>query len=185
MILTKTVEVIISPSNFNHFKALKYENLKCKEKITVPVDHLPKGSGYIIHIKCDCKDCKNEIDTEYGKYIGYLKNQGFYTCVTCCVIKTKKTNLERLGVEYPGQSEEVKEKMKQTNLKNLGCKYPFQSKEVKEKIKQTNLKNLGVEYASQNESFKEKVRQTNLKNLGVEYTMQSKNVRKKARQTNR
>ncbi len=58
----------------------------------------------------------------------------------------KQTNLDNRGVEYPGQSEEIKEKMKQTNLDNRGFEFPMQSPEVKERVRLThnNLMNRSI-----------------------------------------
>jgi hypothetical protein len=98
--------------------------------------------------------------------------------------KTKKTNLERLGVENPLQSKKVKEKGKTTSLKKYGTEYPTQSEEIKEKIKQTNFKNYGVENPFQSEEIKEKVKQTNLKNYGVENPSESEEIKKQKIETN-
>jgi len=52
MIISKEVEVKISPSNFKHFETLGYENLKCENKLIIPIEHLNKGSHCIINVKC-------------------------------------------------------------------------------------------------------------------------------------
>ena len=41
-----------------------------------------------------------------------------------------------MGVEYPAQSEKIKNKVKQTCLERFGCEYASQNKEVQEKVKQ-------------------------------------------------
>ena len=120
--------------------------------------------------------------------------------------KTKKTNLERYGVENPFQSEEIKdkikktvrlkydvdnpaqskeiqEKTKETNQKRFGCDSPAQSDEVKDKMKKIMLDRYGVENPSQLKEVKEKKKQTCLDNHGVEYPMQSEEVRERANQT--
>lgn len=81
--------------------------------------------------------------------------------------KSKKTNLERYGVENPfcdvqkiqaaiykkrgvinpGQSFEIREKVKQTCLDQYGVENPFQSPEIKEKRKQTCLERYGMYHA--------------------------------------
>jgi hypothetical protein len=55
-----------------------------------------------------------------------------------------------LGVEYPGQSYEVKEKNKATCLEKYGVEYSLQSHEVREKGKATCLEKYGVEHPQQN-----------------------------------
>ena len=96
----------------------------------------------------------------------------------------KETNLERYGVEYTFQSEEVKDKIKQTNLDRYGVEYSFQADEVKEKIKETLLEHYGVEYPGQSEEIKEKIKQTNLERYGVENPLQSEEIKEKTKQTN-
>ena len=121
--------------------------------------------------------------------------------------KVRKTNLEKLSVENPFQSEEIKQKLKAvmfekygvnysmqsleirekakcTNLKKLGVEYTFQSEKVKEKMKSTNLEKRGVKNPSQSKKIREKIVQTNLKNLGVKNPSQSKKIREKIIQTN-
>ena len=48
-------------------------------------------------------------------------------------IKIKETNLQKLGVEYPSQNQEVKNKTKQTCLEKYGHEHPFQNSDIMEK----------------------------------------------------
>ena len=76
-------------------------------------------------------------------------------CINCGKEKRKETCLEKYGVEYTLQSEEIRQKIKETNLQKYGVENPFQNEEIKEKIKETNLQKYGVENPSQNkEVFK-------------------------------
>ena len=95
----------------------------------------------------------------------------------------KQTNLDRYGVEYASQSDEVKEKVKQTNIKKYGVEYPSQSGEIKEKMKQTNLDRYGVENPSQSSDIKKKKVQTCIGNYGVENPSQSEDIKQKKVQT--
>ena len=97
--------------------------------------------------------------------------------------KSKATNLERRGVEYPGQSEECKEKSRATNLERRGVEYAFQSEDVKEKSKATHLERLGVEHPLQSEEIMGKVKATNLERLGVEHPLQSEEIMGKVKAT--
>jgi hypothetical protein len=97
--------------------------------------------------------------------------------------KVKETCLERYGVEFYLQSEDIKEKTKETCLKKYGVENPQSSKEVKEKIKETNLERYGVEYASQSEEIREKSKQTCFNHFGVNYPGQSEEVKNKMKQT--
>lgn len=96
----------------------------------------------------------------------------------------KKNNLEKYGVENISQLPEVKEKVKQTFLNHYGVDHPSKSFEYKEKLKKSNLEKYGVEYVFQLETIKEKIKQTNLERYGVKVVTQSKEIRNKAIKTN-
>jgi hypothetical protein len=87
--------------------------------------------------------------------------------------------MERYGVEYPIQSQEVKDKSKHTCLLNNGTEYPMQSQEVRDKSKNSYLLNYGVEHISQSQVFKDKFKQTCFLNYGVENPSQSQEIKNK------
>ena len=117
------------------------------------------------------------------KFLG-LRAKTIKECSRVRYGKSKKTNLERYGVENASQSEVIKEKIKKTTMKNHGVEHYMHSKELREKAKKTNLERYGVENASQLESVKEKIKKTNIKRYGCENPMQSKVVREKGKKTN-
>ena len=88
--------------------------------------------------------------------------------------KTKKTNLERYGVEYLTQSEEIKNKMKKNYFQKNGVEYPMQNENVRNKSKITSLERYGVEYALQNPEISEKASKKAYKLK--EYILPSENV---------
>jgi hypothetical protein len=94
--------------------------------------------------------------------------------------KSKATCLIKYGAENPNQSEEVRSKSKATNLERLGVEYSLQSQQVKDKSKATCLINYGVEHPSQSEEIKNKKKATSLKNYGVDYPMQNAELSEKA-----
>ena len=57
--------------------------------------------------------------------------------------KTKKTLLEKYGVDNVAKIPKVKEKMKQTNLKKYGCIAPAQNESIKNKQRETLKKKYG------------------------------------------
>jgi hypothetical protein len=159
------------------------------------------------------KNIFEKIQTNKSKYVyrylnddfGFCKNCGKVTFkLFCChycaceynnshrseemkkkiLEKTKQTNLEKYGVEFSVQSENVKNKAKQTNLEKYGFKYTFQSEVVKDKIKETNLKKYGVENVSHSKEIREKTKQTNLKKYGFKYGFQNEAVKDKIKETN-
>jgi hypothetical protein len=90
--------------------------------------------------------------------------------------KTKKTRLDKYGVEHIYKSDVFKDKYNATILKKYGVKSISQSQEIKNKKIETSLKNYGVEYPFQSQEIKNKKIETSLKNYGVEYPMQSPEV---------
>ena len=130
-----------------------------------------------------CCKCGNEHQKTLRQI--YSTNAICRTCTnTNTLLKKKETNLEKLGVEHPLQSEVVKQKIKETNLERYGVKCPFQSEEVKQKKIKTNLERRGVEYPSQSKEVKQKIRETNLERYGVDHSSQFEKVKQKIRETN-
>jgi hypothetical protein len=71
--------------------------------------------------------------------------------------KTKKTCLEKYGVDSFSKTQEYKDKVRSTNIDNYGYEHNFQNGTAsREKRKNTMLKKYGVEFALQNEDIKEK-----------------------------
>ena len=95
----------------------------------------------------------------------------------------KKTVIEKYGVEHISQYEQFKEKSKQTCLKKYGVEHPPQASEIKEKTKNTCLTRYGVENPMLNEVIKEKIKQTNLNRYGVEYSIESSKIKEKSKKT--
>ena len=93
--------------------------------------------------------------------------------------KTKKTNLEKYGVEYPAQNKEIKEKIKKTLEKDKDF-----WKKRNEKSKKTCLIKYGVENVYQAEFVKEKKKKSYLEHYGVEHPMLSEEVQNKIKKTN-
>ena len=82
------------------------------------------------------------------------------------MIKLEKTNLRKLGVKYPSQSEDVKNKFKETMLLRYNIDNPLKdinthqkaielskSKLSKEKRENTNLEKYGFKNVSKNEEI--------------------------------
>ena len=141
--------------------------------------NIDKKSTITIEVQCD--NCNLQYSIKYNNYLRNGNKDGFYICKTC---KTKKTNLQKYGVENPSQITQIKENKKKTLLKNWGVEHPSKSKQIKEKKKQTNLKNWGVENPFQSENIKSKIKKTNINRIGFENPSQSKEVKEKKKQSN-
>ena len=172
MILTNKVNVKINSYNFKHFNELGY-NVRKNDIIEIKINELFRYSEVIINTKCDiCGDEKEMKNSYYNQNCD--RNNNLYCCTNCKSIITKKTNLEKYGVENVSQSEKIKEKKKETNIKNWGVENVFQSEKIKDISKETKKEKYG------NEKFtnREKSKKTCLINNGVEWPTQSKEVLK-------
>ena len=67
MILTKEIEITINSANMRHFYSLGYKDLKPKNKLVIPIEHLNNGSHSIVKVKCDI--CGLEKDLTYRFYL--------------------------------------------------------------------------------------------------------------------
>lgn len=101
--------------------------------------------------------------------------------------KRKQICLEKYGVEYSTQSEQVKEKTKQTCLNRYGTICYSKTEEFKEKSKQTCLEKYGYEYHSQVPEVKtrkvESIRKTMQERYGVDFYTQAPDFYDKYKQT--
>ena len=90
-LLTKEVEVTLSPKNIKYYENLGYEipkrlNKKGRlvynqnVKIKVKVEDIPNGSHTLVEVQCDC--CKKTKNIIYNNYIRCNHN-GIYYCLKC------------------------------------------------------------------------------------------------------
>ncbi len=94
-----------------------------------------------------------------------IKIKDFINSVDIKTFFFKKTNLEKLGVEYPFQSSHIQEKGKKSCLEKYGVEYYNQTEESQIRRKETSLKKYGVENPSQNISIKIKKEKLETKKL--------------------
>ena len=120
-----------------------------------------------------CKICKSQ--TEYR---GKLSSIGYKNCCSKkCENKyqqeqVKLGNLKKYKVEFPLQSEKIREICKQTCLENHGVENPWKSEKIRENGKQTCLKN----YGNKNYNNSKKNRETSFKHYGVENSAQNRDI---------
>ena len=119
------------------------------------------------------------------------------------VDKSKKTNLEKYGVEFPAQCKKVKEKAKQTCMQKYGVqngggsqqaiekikiaywtKDDAEKESIKNKRKATNLEKYGYKSTGQVPEFKKQIEQTCLNKYGVTNGGASKEAQEKIKATN-
>lgn len=92
--------------------------------------------------------------------------------------------MERYGVEYVSQSEEIQKKIRLTNIKKYGVPCYTQSQEFLNKMINTNLERYGVPFVTQSEEVKNKIAKTNLEKYGTKHPFQNKEIKEKIIQTN-
>lgn len=97
----------------------------------------------------------------------------------------KKTNLEKLGVEYPFQSSLIQEKGKESCLEKYGVEYYNQTEESKKIHKKTVSERYGVENISQINAVKKKKEQLNINKLTYAKSLNLINVDELAKKFNR
>ena len=193
------IEIIVMNNNIQHFKQLGYD-VKCKDKIYVPPEHLLPNSMKKVKVQCDI--CKTITDVIYESY-NRRSNCSIDTCEKCSKIKrqqtcktkygyenytqspemkekTKKTNLKKYGVEYVYQVPEIRDKIEKTMIEKYGTANPMQSEKLKAKAKQTNLERYGCKCTLHSDIIKQKVKESNVKKYGVEYPMQNPEIKAKA-----
>jgi len=180
MLITKNI--IIPISKYSKYYLDKGVLNKEKNTIEIDISILRKNASTLIEAECDI--CNNKKKISFKNYNENIKKYNIFSCSKkCSLIKTKKTNLEKYGVEFVQQNKDIKEKVKQTNLEKYGVEHVSQNNDIKEKIKQTNIDKFGSHY-SKTDEYKEKVKQTNLEKYGVEHISQTEFYNKSVKQTN-
>ena len=97
----------------------------------------------------------------------------------------KKTNLEKLGVEYPFQSSLIREKGKESCLEKYGVEYYNQTEESKKIHKKTVSERYGVENISQINAVKKKKEELNINKLTYAKSLNLINIDELAKKFNR
>lgn len=88
-----------------------------------------------------------------------------------------------LGVENPGQLEEIKDKIKKTNVEKYGNEAYLKSDEFHRRRKETCLKHFGVEHQFMSKEIQEKVKTTLIERYGVENAYQIEKCKEAQRAT--
>ena len=195
MIINDKIKIRGNSRNIEHFKNLNYD-IKINDYIEVNIKDLLKTSHLKIDVECDI--CKVRKNISYFSYCRNVGNNGLYTCQKCCTIKSKKTNLEKYGVEYPIQSNEIIQKRKNNNIKKYGVDETGKLEENIEKVKNTkkllygdeNYNNMNKnkktkldKYGVENYNNQDKIKKTCLIKYGCENVFQNDDIKEKKKQT--
>lgn len=99
--------------------------------------------------------------------------------------KLKKNNLEKYGVEWSIQREEVQNKIKDTMIEKYGVKSAWESEEVINKRKQNWIEKYGVDNPAKVKQVIEQIKETNKTRYGADNPMKNKQILEKALKTNK
>lgn len=105
-------------------------------------------------------------------------------CGKCRFQRASETIMERYGVRYTFECDEIKKKAKASFIKRYGHDNPFRDKEVIAQIKKTNLEKYGVEHTMQTEVVRKKVMETNIKRYGCVAPLQNLEIQERSKKTN-
>ena len=179
MILEKEVTIQIKTNSLiQYYKNLGYD-IKLKDTITIPIDHLPKGSHF--EITGICAICGAEKKMMYKTYLTATKNT--YCCVKCSKQKKNITMKERYGVEHALQCAKFIEKQKNTWLMNYGVDHPSKSETIKSNFSATMVEKYGVKNALENKKIKEKMFLEQIENNNGLYFFQTDDFKMKSENT--
>lgn len=98
--------------------------------------------------------------------------------------KTKKTILEKYGVDHYSKTKDYVNKVKKTSLEKWGVDNYAKTEEYLKKSKETYLSKWGVDNFTKTEEYLKKSKKTFLERWGVEHPTQSEEIRNKIKKTN-
>ena len=148
-------------------------NENCHNKIIENINSFKTGFHRFCSVKCASE---SEITKEK---IGKTKTEKYGCSYFNNYEKTRKTNLERYGVEHTFQTENNQKKSRITKLEKYGDENFINV----EKMKETNLGRYGNNCPLANPEIHEKRSQTMIDRYGVEYSLQSDEIRDKMKNT--
>lgn len=97
--------------------------------------------------------------------------------------KSRKTCLEKYGANTYVSSNEGRERVKNTMIERYGVDNPWKSEKIRSKCEETMLDRYGAKSPQQIESIKEKTKKTCVERYGVEHPLQSLQVQDKIKKT--
>jgi len=144
-------------------------------------------NGLLSFPLCKKESCRKPLVGKNDSISETMKYKHFCTgmCATSSeevLEKRRKTNLEHLGTEWPGQSQKVKDKATETYRKNYGTDHYFQSQAFKDTVIPKWIEKYGVDNPSKNKGVVDKIQKTFLENYGCISPNQSPKVQEARRQ---
>ena len=157
-----------SKSNVREFKELKskYTFLDKIGEIMYLMNNKISSSDML----CYCGRRKKFIDFKHGYSMFCSKYCSDHDPFNTRIKNMKKTNLQKLGVEFPFQSKEILNKTQDTLFTKYGTRVIGENKLLYEKSKKTRLERYGVESYTSTKEFQIKKEITETKKYGARFT---------------
>lgn len=105
-------------------------------------------------------------------------------CKECRMEQTRRTCIERYGVDHPMKCESGKAAFKKSMLKKYNVESPLQCPEIRQRVIRSNRERFGADWALSNDGVRRKIHQTNLSRYGNEEVLRSSQIRDKVNATN-
>lgn len=142
LVPNQMIEVKWGRSNSTYYKSLGYNFTNLGDMFVVHAEELLPNSKAIVEIICDA--CGEITHTTYQSYLKSisLHPNGYY-CKSCVQklpevrAKNEQTTYKKYGETNIFKTNYYKSKAKETNLCKFGVEFPMQSELVKEKVKAT------------------------------------------------
>jgi len=186
MIKEKEIVVIGHSRNLSYYRLRGYDP-KIRVEFIVKVEDIMPGSAYKIHSICDI--CGRETTNTFKDYYSYTSGlTNMFYCKVCKTIKSKKTCLDKYGVDNPMKVDDIKNSLKNSLKVKYGVDHYSSTEDYKSKYKNTCLSKYGIENTFQVDSFKEKSKKTSNEKYGVDhfinlFTTRQESKRKKEKNT--
>ena len=178
-IVSKYIELKVSTKYLKYLRELGYI-INMNDIVTIPIEHLPFGSGKKILVKC--KICSEIKEIAFINYVTVMKKGYDYKCKKCNTLKSN--NIRIYGVENPMELNIFIDKIKETKIERYNDKNYNNRKKCKEtkleryndenynnieQYKNTCLEKYNVDNISKVQSFKDKKSKT----LNLNYNVNS------------
>lgn len=179
LVPNQLIEITIMGNNMQHYLNLGYD-VKFKDVIHVPPEHLTDSSHKMVNVQCDI--CGKITPKTYQQYL-LQHTYSIDTCVECKNIKTKQTCLSQYGVEHPLQVPEIYENARQSFLKKHGYVSNLCDPKIRKQITETFIEKYGVDNPMKNKKIKEKLKQTFINKYGCDNPQQNQEIKRKTLET--
>ncbi len=152
MIKEKSINILMR-NNIKYYREKGYICSYNKESIIKIFDLSPSCKKKVTAI---CKICEKESVISYVKYLDNFNRHGYYGCKKCSRLKSKKTSLEKWGVDNYMKTQEGKDKVEKSNLIKYGVTTTLLETNTIEKIHKTNIERYGHIHPLSNKDIRNK-----------------------------